>query len=84
MSEAERAAVAEAGPLVIVSEKGRSLVPAGTAALAAAQAYAREALAPETLRAYAADWAHFCVSIRPRPRVAEDGWRAAHIAFDRD
>jgi integrase len=51
---------------------GRALVPAaagaavpiaGTAAeaaLAAAKAYARAALAPETQRAYAADWQHFC------------------------
>ena len=44
----------------MVPEPGRGLASAGAAALAAAQAYAREALAPETLRAYAADWAHFC------------------------
>ncbi len=30
------------------------------AAIAAATAYARDALAPETRRAYAADWRHFC------------------------
>jgi hypothetical protein len=29
-------------------------------AVLAAKAYARTALAPETLRAYAADWQHFC------------------------
>ena len=47
-------------PPAVVPEQGRDLASAGAAALAAAQAYAREALAPETLRAYAADWAHFC------------------------
>ena len=30
------------------------------AAVAAARAYAADALAPATLRAYAADWRHFC------------------------
>ena len=33
--------------------------PAGEAALAAAQAWARKAAAPATLRAYKADWSHF-------------------------
>ncbi|WP_043343668.1 hypothetical protein [Belnapia moabensis] len=60
MSEAESAAAATAGPLAVVPKPGRDLAVAGAAALAAAQAYAREALAPETLRADAADWAHFC------------------------
>ena len=57
MSEPETAT--PAGPPAVVPEPGRGLAPAGAAALAAAQAYAREALARETLRAYAADWAHF-------------------------
>jgi integrase len=35
------------------------LTPAGEAALAAAQALAKKATAPATLRAYKADWAHF-------------------------
>jgi integrase len=35
------------------------LTPAGQAALAAAQALARKATAPATLRAYKADWTHF-------------------------
>jgi hypothetical protein len=52
MSEAMREAAAEAGPpAVMTAEQSRDLAPAGAAALAAAQAYAREALAPETLRA---------------------------------
>src|SRR3954454_6365155 len=33
--------------------------PLAAEAMDAARAYAREALAPETLRAYAADWRHF-------------------------
>jgi integrase len=46
---------------------------AGKAALAAAQALARNAAAPATLRAYRADWAHFsqwCAArgVRARPR----------------
>ncbi|WP_157033969.1 hypothetical protein [Belnapia moabensis] len=60
MSAAETAASVPAMPPAVVPEQGRDLASAGAAALAAAQAYAREALAPETLRAYAADWAHFC------------------------
>ena len=36
-----------------------ALTPAGEAALAAAQALAKKATAPATLRAYRADWAHF-------------------------
>ena len=60
MSEGESVAAVDAGPPAVVPEQGRGLASTGVAALAAAQAYAREALAPETLRAYAADWAHFC------------------------
>jgi Phage integrase, N-terminal SAM-like domain len=36
-----------------------ALTPAGADALAAAQALARNATAPATLRAYKADWTHF-------------------------
>jgi integrase len=36
-----------------------ALTPAGEAALAAAQALAKKATAPATLRAYKADWTHF-------------------------
>src|ERR671926_480468 len=60
MSEAESAAAVTAGLPAVGSQPGRGLAPAGAEALAAAQAYARAALAPETLRAYAADWTHFC------------------------
>ena len=83
MSEAERAVAASAGPPAVVPEQGRDLFSAGAAALAAAQAYAREALAPETLRAYAADWAHFCgwcseTACAPLP--AEPAAVAAYLA----
>src|SRR5215213_6807202 len=47
----------------IVPAPGAAGVPANafaTAAVAAARAYAADALAPATLRAYAADWRHFC------------------------
>ncbi|MEJ1976602.1 MAG: hypothetical protein WDN49_11370 [Acetobacteraceae bacterium] len=43
-------------------QAGRSVAPAnevGQAALAAAQALARKAAAPATLRAYKADWTHY-------------------------
>jgi integrase len=60
VSAVGNAAPASAGLPAVVPEPGRGLAPNGAAALASAQAYAREALAPETLRAYAADWAHFC------------------------
>jgi hypothetical protein len=59
MDEEASAGAAEAGPPAVVPEQGRGLVPAGAAALASAQAYARDALAPETLRADATDWGHF-------------------------
>ncbi len=55
MREAESAAAADAGPPAVVPEQGRGLASVGAAVLAAAQDYARKALAPETLRAYAAD-----------------------------
>jgi hypothetical protein len=46
---------------------------AAAEALAAARAYAGDALAPETRRAYAADWPHFttwCGSALPSERTA--------------
>jgi hypothetical protein len=54
-----------------------ALIPAGQAALAAAQALARNATAPATLRAYKADWTHFaqwCAAhgFVARPRRAGD------------
>ncbi len=64
------------GSPAVVPEQGRGLAPVGAAALAAAQANAREALAPETLRAYAADWAHFCCA----PLAAEPAAVAAYLA----
>jgi hypothetical protein len=45
--------------VVIPAALGTALTPAGQAALAAAQAVARNAAAPATLRAYKADWTHF-------------------------
>ncbi len=53
------------------------------AALAAARAYARDALAPETKRAYAADWQHFlawCQEAGCRPPPAEPAAVAAYRA----
>jgi integrase len=53
------------------------------AALAAAKAYARAALAPETQRAYAADWGHFCQWCRDHgcePLPAEPAAVAAYLA----
>src|SRR4051812_50208537 len=77
MSEADgRLAVTAATPV------GQPVNPIATEAVDAARAYAREALAPETLRAYAADWRHFaawcldagCPSL-PAPPLAV----AAHL-----
>lgn len=52
-----------AGATAVVPVEAEAAATAPTAvaaeALAAAAAYARHALAPETRRAYAADWAHF-------------------------
>ncbi|MGG5890526.1 tyrosine-type recombinase/integrase [Falsiroseomonas sp. HC035] len=55
----------------------------GTEALAAARSYARDALAPETLRAYATDWAHFtawCQAAGCAPLPAEPAAVAAYLA----
>ncbi len=52
-------------------------------ALAAAKAYARQALAPETLRAYATDWAAFTAWCRVagcHPLPAEPTAVAAYLA----
>ena len=72
-----------------------ALVPVGTGdvataltavaveALKAAEAYARVALAPETRRAYAADWAHFaewCRAAGCAPLPAEPAAVAAYLA----
>jgi integrase len=55
-------------PVVAAADDHGMLVPtaAGQAALAAAQALARQATAPATLRAYRADWTHYAA------------WCAAH------
>ena len=47
----------EADPTAVAA--ALALTPAGEAALAAAQALAKKATAPATLRAYKADWTHF-------------------------
>jgi hypothetical protein len=47
---------ADRGPADIAAA---ALTPAGQAALATAQALAKQAIAPATLRAYKADWTHF-------------------------
>ncbi len=47
-------------PAAIAPETAEArLTDAGQTALAAAEAYARQSLAPETRRAYATDWRHF-------------------------
>src|ERR1700710_1967978 len=46
-------------PLAAGSTTAPALTPSGAAALAAAQALAKKAAAPSTLRAYKADWTHF-------------------------
>jgi integrase len=57
--------VAQAGEVLAPAQKiARNLpeiplTPAGQAALAHAETYARKAAAPATLRAYKADWAHY-------------------------
>ena len=54
-----------------------------TEALAAARAYARDALAPETKRAYAADWVHFttwCHAAGCTPLPTEPAAVAAYLA----
>jgi integrase len=59
------------------------VTPLAAAALAAAKAYARDALAPETLRAYASDWAHFtawCQAAGCAPLPAEPAAVAAYLA----
>jgi integrase len=56
---------------------------AGQAALAAAQAFARKAAAPATLRAYKADWAHFaawCAAHGFIPVPAEPATIGAYLA----
>jgi hypothetical protein len=45
---------------VVPPPDARALSPEGAAALDAAQALARHATAPATLRAYKADWTHSC------------------------
>jgi site-specific recombinase XerD len=71
---------------VIPVEHGQvTAVPTAIAAeaLAAAEAYARDALAPETRRAYAADWAHFsawCRAAGCTPLPAEPAAVAAYLA----
>ncbi|MCO6417954.1 site-specific integrase [Siccirubricoccus sp. KC 17139] len=59
------------------------ILPAAAEALAAARAYAGDALAPETRRAYAADWAHFtawCQQAGCAPLPAEPAAVAAYLA----
>lgn len=61
----------------------RPVHPLAAEAIAAARAYAREALAPETRRAYAADWAHFsewCRDAGCASLPAEPGAVAAYLA----
>jgi integrase len=75
----------DAGALVPVEMGEVPATPTAVAveALAAAEAYARHALAPETRRAYAADWAHFaawCRAAGCSPLPAEPAAVAAYLA----
>ena len=54
-----RAAIAGPAALAPAIDVSPGLTPAGLVALEAAQALARKAAAPATLRAYKADWTHF-------------------------
>jgi integrase len=77
-----------AGAAAVVAPVGSGDAPAtppaaAEAALAAARAYARDALAPETKRAYAADWQHFsewCRGAGCAPLPAEPAAVAAYLA----
>jgi integrase len=68
-------------PLVLPQDP--ALPTLAVAAIEAAKAYARDALAPETKRAYAADWAHFatwCEAAGCTPLPAEPAAVAAYLA----
>ena len=71
-------------PLPVIREPAAATTTViATEALAAARAYARDALAPETKRAYAADWAHFttwCHAAGCTPLPAEPAAVAAYLA----
>jgi hypothetical protein len=79
----------DAASLPTVAPVGGAVSPIAAEALAAARSYAREALAPETLRAYAADWQHFsawcatagCTPL-PAPPVAVAAYLASLAAFN--
>ncbi|MFC7544682.1 hypothetical protein ACFQU2_42165 [Siccirubricoccus deserti] len=80
MAELEAATTA---PVVAGPEPRQPVPPAAAAALDAAKAYARDALAPETRRAYATDWAHFtswCRDAGCDPLPAEPAAVAAYLA----
>jgi hypothetical protein len=76
---------------LVVPDGAGDMTAASTAvaveALAAAEAYARQALAPETRRAYATDWGHFaewcreagCSPIPAEPLQRVPYWRAATL-----
>jgi integrase len=77
--------MSEAPSPAVVREPATATTPTAVAteALAAAKVYARDALAPETKRAYAADWAHFttwCRAAGCAPLPAEPAAVAAYLA----
>jgi hypothetical protein len=77
---------ADSAEVELVPVAGPAAVPVPTIAaeaLAAARGYALTALAPETLRAYAADWAHFstwCASAGCEPLPTPPTAVAAYLA----
>ena len=78
----ETGAPEETAVAPIVGPPAASITPLAIEALAAARAYARDALAPETLRAYATDWAHFtawCQAAGCAPLPAEPAAVAAYL-----
>jgi integrase len=79
----ETGAAEETAVAPIAHPPAASVTPLAAEALAAARAYARDALAPETLRAYATDWAHFtawCHAAGCTPLPAEPAAVAAYLA----
>jgi integrase len=83
MSEPESPSASIAVPIAPPTGAGVPPNPFAAAAIAAARAYAAEALAPATLRAYAADWRHFsawCAAAGCAPLPAPPTAVAAYLA----
>ncbi len=80
---AEDVSSRDTASLPTVAPAGGAVSAIAAEALATARGYAREALAPETLRAYAADWGHFsawCATAGCSPLPAPPVAVAAYLA----